>query len=174
MRSHKTAAVIGVVVATLALSGCGDDLFSNMNGTRKANSEPPSTAGTHPPSADSPPNYGDNSAARRPGAMAREDQQVATAEAQEVKAALKAQQQRGQISPEHLLPVLEDISAPWRVEVGNRTTGTAATVPADGSVFGIYVGESACVSGAVSSSRIWVNVNGVFPETGCIEPPSPH
>ncbi|MFE0805140.1 hypothetical protein [Streptomyces sp. NPDC058812] len=106
--------------------------------------------------------------------MAREDQQAATAKTQEVKAVLKTQQQRGRISPEHLLPVLEDIAVPWRVEVSNRTTGTTATVPADGSVFGIYVGESACISGAVSSSRIWVNVNGHFPETGCIEPPPAH
>ncbi|MFE1117818.1 hypothetical protein [Streptomyces rochei] len=106
--------------------------------------------------------------------MAREDRQVATARTQEVKAALKTQQQRGRISPGYLLPVLEDIAGPWRVEVSNRTTGTTATVPADGSVFGIYVGESACISGAVSSSRIWVNVNGHFPETGCIEPPPAH
>lgn len=174
MRSHRTAAVIGVVVAALALTGCGDDLFSNLNGTRKASSAPPSAADTHSPSTDSPPSYGDNSAARRPGAMAREDQQAATGKTQEVKAALKTQQQRGRISPEHLLPVLEDIAVPWRVEVSNRASGTATTVPADVSVFGIYVGQSACISGAVSSSRIWVDVNGHFPETGCIEPPSAH
>ncbi|MGW6221391.1 hypothetical protein ACWF8U_16085 [Streptomyces olivaceus] len=106
--------------------------------------------------------------------MAREDQQTATAKAQEVKAALEAQQQRGQISSKQLLPILKDIAAPWRVEVGNRTTGTAPTTPADGSVFGIYVGESACISGAVSSSRIWVNINGHYPETGCIEPSAAH
>ncbi|GHC45633.1 hypothetical protein GCM10010308_75930 [Streptomyces vinaceusdrappus] len=174
MPSHKTAAGIGVVAATLALTGCGNDLFSNMNGTRKANSAPPSATDPHSPPADSPPNYGDNTAARRPEAMAREDQQAATARTQEVKAALRTQQQRGRISPELLLPVLEDIALPWRVEVSNRTTGTAATTPTDGSVFGIYVGETACISGAVSSSRIWVNVNGHFPETGCIEPPPAH
>ncbi|MET9357000.1 hypothetical protein ABZY14_29040 [Streptomyces sp. NPDC006617] len=106
--------------------------------------------------------------------MAREDQQTATAKTQEVRAALEAQQQRGQTSPKQLLPVLEDIAAPWRVEVGNRTTGTTATTPADGSVFGIYVGKSACISGAVSRSRIWVNVNGHYPETGCTEPPAAH
>ncbi|WP_143660427.1 hypothetical protein [Streptomyces sp. JHA26] len=106
--------------------------------------------------------------------MARADQQAATVKTQEVKAALKTQQQRGGISPEHLLPVLEGIAVLWRVEASNRTTGKAATTPADGSVFGIYVGESACISGAVSSSRIWVNVNGHFPETGCIEPPAAH
>lgn len=174
MRSHKTAAVIGVAVAALALTGCGDDLFSNMNGTRKANSAPPSATDPHSPSVDSPPNYADNGAARRPGAMAREDQQVATAKAREVKATLKAQQQRGQIAPEYLLPALEDIAGSWRVEVSNRTTGTSGTVPADGSVFGIYVGASACVSGAVSNARIWVKVNGVFPETGCIRPAAAH
>ncbi len=99
MRSHKTAAVTGVIVAALALTGCGDDLFSNMNGTRKANSTPPSATDSHSSAVDSPPNYGDNSRARRPGAMAREEQQKATAKAQEVKAALEAQQQRGQTSP---------------------------------------------------------------------------
>ncbi|GHJ04640.1 hypothetical protein TPA0906_65050 [Streptomyces olivaceus] len=174
MRSPKTAAAVGVAIAALVLTGCGDDLFSNMNGTQKENSAPPSATETHSPSADSPPNYGDNGAARRSGAVAREDRQVAAGKVRDVKVALKAQQQRGQISPRQLLPVLEGIAAPWRVEVRSRTTGTSGTVPADGSVFGLYIGDSACVSGAVSSSRIWVDVNGHYPETGCIEPPASH
>ncbi|KAF2780518.1 hypothetical protein STPH1_5188 [Streptomyces sp. OM5714] len=174
MPSRKTVAVICVAVASLALAGCGGDLFSNMNGTPEADSVPPSATAPHPPSGDSPPDYGDNGAARRSGTMARKDKGAAIAMAEDVKAALKAQQQRGQISPEQLLPVLEGIAVPWRVEVRNRTAGASGTASAEGSVFGVYVGESACVSGAVSSSRTWVDVNGHYPETGCIEPAAAH
>ncbi|GAA2570942.1 MULTISPECIES: hypothetical protein [Streptomyces] len=174
MLSHRTVAVLGVVIASLALTGCGDDLFSNMNGTREANSAPASAAEPHEPAGDTSPHYEDNGAARRPGVMTREDKQVATVKAEAVKAALKAQRQRGQTSPDQLLSVLESIAAPGRVEVADRTTGTSGTAPADGSVFGLYIGESACVSGAVSNSRIWVDVNGHYPETGCIAPPAAH
>lgn len=112
MRSHTIGAVFGVVVAALAPTGCGHDLFSHMNGTRKADSASPTATDPHPPSVDSPTNHGDNSAARRPGTMARKDQQTATARTREIKAALETQQQCGQIFPKHLLPVLEDIADP--------------------------------------------------------------
>jgi hypothetical protein len=173
MLSHRTAVTFGAILASLALTGCGDDLFSNMNGTAKANSAPPTTAENRSP-ADSPPNYGDNSRVHRPGAMTRADEQAATSKAKDVRSALEEQQKRGSVSPADVQPALEAIAAPGRVDVTNRTTATSATVSADGSTFGIYVGESACITGAVSRTRMWINVNGHYPETGCIEPHTAH
>ncbi|MEU9523318.1 hypothetical protein [Streptomyces sp. NPDC048224] len=174
MLSHRTAVTFGAIIASLTLTGCGDDLFSNMNGTAKANSAPPTTAENRSPSADSPPNYGDNSRVHRPGAMTRADEQAATSKAEDVRSALEEQQKRGSVSLTDVQPILEAVAAPGRVDVTNRTTGISATVSADGSTFGIYVGESACITGAVTRTRIWINVNGHYAETGCIEPPTAH
>ncbi|MEV5612831.1 hypothetical protein [Streptomyces sp. NPDC052225] len=175
MPPRRITAALVTATAALVLTGCsGDDLFSNMNGTRSASAEPPSPASSRPPIADAPPNYGDNSRVRRPKPMTPRDEQAATHLARDVRRVLETQREQGRISPAEVRRVLEDLVAPARLDVGNRRTGTAPAVQADGSTFGVFVDSTACVNGAVSERRVWVSVTGHYPETGCVEPLAPH
>ncbi|WP_394437714.1 hypothetical protein [Streptomyces sp. SGAir0957] len=175
MPIRRAAAALVAFVAALATTGCSavDDLFSNLD-PNPPNSAPPSTtAGAEPPAGDTPPNYADNNRARHPKSMSSRDRQEAERKARSIQHALQVQQQRGQITPEEIRPVLERLARPGRLDLSGRTVGTAQS-PADGSDFGIFVGETACVTGAVSTTRIWIDVNGHYPETGCTAPPPTH
>ncbi|MEU6394364.1 hypothetical protein [Streptomyces sp. NPDC046939] len=175
MPTRRTAAVLGTLVAILASTGCSatDDLFSNLDPNPPITATPSTTAGFQPPAADAPPNYADNNRVRHPRSMSFRDRQEAERRARSIQHALRVQQERGQITPEEVRPVLERLARPGRLVLSGRMVGTALT-PAEGSDFGIFVGDTACVTGAVSTTRIWIDVNGHYPETGCTAPPPTH
>ncbi|RDD90566.1 hypothetical protein DVZ84_04250 [Streptomyces parvulus] len=43
---------------------------------------------------------------------------------------------------------------------------------AAGSSYGVWIGGSACITGAVTEERVWGEVDGRYPETGCMSPPA--
>jgi hypothetical protein len=170
-----TATIGAAAAAALTLTACSaDDLFSNLNGTRSANSPRPSPADSQPPAADAPPNYADNNRARQPKDISSADRQAAARLAKDIERALERTRDQRQVTPAQVRPVLEDLVGARRLDVSDRTIGLEPKRQTDGSFFGVFVGDTACVNGAVSSNRVWVNVSGHYPETGCLEPPFAH
>ncbi|MFE3184244.1 hypothetical protein ACFXKR_25740 [Streptomyces violascens] len=168
--------VLAATAAALALTGCGksaDDLFSNLNGHNPPRAQGSSAPTTQAPSSDTPPNYLDNNRARRPGEMTPEDESAARQKATAVKHALNELRMRGTISPADVGPVLTRIAGPSHLSVGDLLIGTAMT-KTEGSDYGIWIGDTACVTGAVTKGRVWAEVNGHYPETGCVAPPATH
>ncbi|MFI1395244.1 hypothetical protein [Streptomyces sp. NPDC020681] len=175
MTTRKRIAV-AAAATVLTLAGCGtsaDDVFSNLNGTRAANSHDTNTPDPDAAGADAPPNYADNSRVRRAGEMSPQDEQSARQTATEVGRSLEELRRLGRISPSEVRPVLAQLAAPARFSVQKRLVGTG-TDKAEVSTYGIWIGESACVTGAVSKDRVWADVNGHYPETGCLPPASTH
>ncbi|WP_159398262.1 hypothetical protein [Streptomyces aureocirculatus] len=168
----RTAAV---AVALLTLAGCGesaDDLFSNLNGDVSSGSHDTTAPGPDARS-DAPPNYADNNRTRHAGRMSPQDEKRAGRKAAEVERALNELRRRGRISPAEVRPVLAKLAAPGHLSVEDLLIGTGADkIP--GSSYGIWVGRTACVTGAVSEDRVWADANGHYPETGCLSPASTH
>ncbi|MFG2811785.1 hypothetical protein [Streptomyces sp. NPDC048410] len=173
MLLRRTAIVGSLLVVSMTVGGCSeDDLFSNLNGTHAANSTPRSGAGQLSPDADALPNYGDNSSARRPRPMSATDEREALDKAKALRPVLEAQRKRGRVAPRDLRPVLEKLGA-GRVTIAERAAATSAAA-AKGSTFGVFVGRTACLTGAVTEERVYLQVDGPFPDTGCLEPPVAH
>lgn len=168
--------VFAAAATALALTGCGksaDDLFSNLNGHNSPRAQGSSSSTTQAPNSDTPPNYPDNNRGRQPGEMAPEDESTARQKATAVEHALNDLRMRGTINPADVRPVLTRIAGPSHLSVGDLLIGTALT-KTEGSNYGIWIGNTACVTGAVTKDRVWAEVNGHYPETGCVAPPSAH
>ncbi|MGW3656387.1 hypothetical protein ACWD6R_12055 [Streptomyces sp. NPDC005151] len=176
MSLRKSSLAIAAVVAALALAGCGttaDDVFSNLNGNGSPDAEGVHTRTPHAPKEDAPPNYFDNNRVRQPGKMGPEDEKKARQKAVEVEHVLSELRLDGKISPEEVGPALERLAGSSHVAVGDLLVGVG-TKKAEGSDFGIWIGTSACVTGAVSKDRVWATANGHYPETGCMTPAPAH
>ncbi|MFF3327002.1 hypothetical protein [Streptomyces sp. NPDC002889] len=174
-RKH-TAVAIAAAAAVLTLASCGkstDDLFSNLNGTNSSSSHDTDPSGSDAPRSDAPPNYADNSRVRQPGEMSPQDEKRAGQKATEVQRALDELRRRGRISPAEVRPVLAQLAAPAHLSVEELLIGPGMD-KAEGSTYGIWIGETACVTGAVSKDRVWAHANGHYPETGCLPPASAH
>ncbi|MEV0599881.1 hypothetical protein AB0I82_11375 [Streptomyces sp. NPDC050315] len=92
--------------------------------------------------------------------MKSQDEKRARQKTTEVKRALDDLRRRGKISPSEVQPVLARLAAPTRLSVTElNSTGTDKT---EGSTYGIWIGDTACVTGAVSTDRVWVDVNGHY------------
>ncbi|MFH8991097.1 hypothetical protein [Streptomyces sp. NPDC017940] len=164
-----------VAVAVFALAGCGksaDDVFSNLNGDDSSRSRD-TTAPGRDARSDAPPHHADNNRTRHPGRMSLEDGKRAGRKAAEVERALDELRRSGRISPAEVRPVLAKLAAPAHFSVEDLLVGTGADkVP--GSSYGIWIGRTACVTGAVSADRVWADTNGHYPETGCMSPAATH
>ncbi|MFF3459769.1 hypothetical protein ACFYXH_36835 [Streptomyces sp. NPDC002730] len=174
-RKH-TAVTIAAAAAVLTLTSCGksaDDVFSNLNGTNSSSSHDTSTSGPDAPRSDAPPNYADNNRVRQPGEMSLQDEKRAGQKATEVGRALDDLRRRGRISPAEVRPALAQLAAPAHLSVEALVIGTGMD-KAEGSTYGIWIGKTACVTGAVSKDRVWADANGHYPETGCMPPASTH
>ncbi|MEV6397392.1 hypothetical protein AB0M39_21915 [Streptomyces sp. NPDC051907] len=173
MPPRTRTAAAATAVAFLALTGCGpssDEVFSNLNGTSPSSS--PDTA-TPDAQRDAPPNYADDNRARRAGEMSPQDEKRARQKAAEVHRALDELRRSGRISPDEVRPVLAQLAGPAHLSVQGRQVGTGME-HAEGSAYGIWIAETACVTGAVSEDRVWADVNGHYPETGCLPPAVAH
>ncbi|MFD9818900.1 hypothetical protein [Streptomyces violascens] len=80
---------------------------------------------------------------------------------------------RGTINPADVRPVLTRIAGPSHLSVGDLLIGTAMT-KTEGSDYGIWSGNTACITRAVTKNHVWVEVNGHYPETGCVALPAAH
>lgn len=179
-RRTRTAAI--AVLCVLALTSCGksaDDLFSNLNGTKSSNASDQETpAGQETPTsgaakADEPPNYGDNSRAQRPDRPNAADEKRAREKAKEITRALEELRRNDQTQPAQVRPVLTRLASPAHLAVA-EWPARGEENPAQGSTYGIWIGKTACITGAVSPERVRTDVNGHFPETGCLPPAPAH
>ncbi|MFG3160688.1 hypothetical protein ACGFY8_12505 [Streptomyces sp. NPDC048232] len=171
--STRNPALVALAVALL--TGCGqtkDDLFSNLNGTgSQASTEAPASG--EAPHPDIPPNHADNQRARQPGEMSPGDEGRARRLAAEVESALGELSRHGRTAPADVRTTLTRLAAPDRVTVDVLIRGSGAGRAA-GSSYGVGIGETACITGAVTEDRVWVEVNGPYPETGCLPPAPAH
>lgn len=168
----RTAAV---AVAVFALAGCGkstDDVFSNLNGTSSSGS-PGTTAPTPGTRSDAPPNHADNNRVRHPGTMSPQDEKRARHKTRQVERALDELRRDGRVGPAEVRPVLAKLSAPAHLSVEKLLVGAGADTTR-GSAYGIWIGRTACVTGAVTKDRVWAHANGHYPETGCTPPAPTH
>lgn len=173
-RRTRTAAV--AVLCVLALTSCGkdvDDLFSNLNGTTSSDTSEHETPSSGTAGLDAPPFYGDNSRARRPDRPAPADEKQAREKVEDITQALEDLRRQHRTRPAQVREALAPLAAPAHLEVTERPTSGDES-PAQGSMYGIWIGRTACVTGAVTAERVWSDVNGHFPETGCLPPARAH
>ncbi|MFJ1745431.1 hypothetical protein ACIOJD_04200 [Streptomyces sp. NPDC088116] len=173
-RRTSTAAITTLCV--LALTSCGksaDDLFSNLNGTRSSHDSDKETPTSGAAKADEPPNYGDNSRAQRPDRPNAADEKRAREKAKEITRALEELRRNAQTQPVQVRPVLTRLASPAHLAVAEWPAGGEEN-PAQGSTYGIWIGKTACIRGVVSQERVRTEVNGHFPETGCLPPAPAH
>ncbi|MEW2449382.1 hypothetical protein AB0896_17755 [Streptomyces parvulus] len=174
MVSTRKPALVALAVALL--TGCGqtaDDLFSNLNGTGSQESTEAPASGAEAPRPDMPPNHADNQRARQPGEMSPGDEGRARRLAAEVKPALGELSRHGRTGPADVRTTLLRLAAPHRVTVDVLSRGRGADRAA-GSSYAVWIGGSACLTGAVTEERVWAEVGGLYPETGCMSPPPAH
>ncbi|MCX5161091.1 hypothetical protein OOK39_17660 [Streptomyces sp. NBC_00264] len=172
----RTGTAVVAVLCVLALTSCGkdaDDLFSNLNGTSSSNASEHETPSSGRAGLDAPPFYGDNSRARRPDRPDPADEKRAREKVKDITQALEDLRRQHRTRPAQVREALAPLTAPARLEVTERTTSGDQS-PVRGSVYGIWIGRTACVTGAVTAERVWSDVNGHFPETGCLPPAPAH
>ncbi|MFI6646940.1 hypothetical protein ACIBI8_04820 [Streptomyces sp. NPDC050529] len=171
-RRIRTASI--TLLCVFALTSCGksaDDLFSNLNGTQTSNDSDRRTPSGDATGVNEPPQYGDNNRAVRPDRPSAADEQRAHEKAEEIRSALEDLRRQNRIQPAQVRPVLARLASPAHLAV-EKWSSHSGQNPTRGSVYGIWIGKSACLTGAVTQERVWTEVNGHFPETGCL-PPSP-
>ncbi|MFC8879807.1 hypothetical protein [Streptomyces ardesiacus] len=174
-RRTSTAAV--AVLCVLALTSCGkdaDDLFSNLNGTRSSDASEHETPSSGTAGPDAPPFYGDNSRARRPDRPDPADEKRAREKVKDITQALEDLRRHHRTRPAQVREALAPLAAPAHLEVMAEWLTSGDESPAQGSMYGIWIGRTACVTGAVTAERVWSDVNGHFPETGCLPPARTH
>ncbi len=169
---------VAAAVSVLGVTGCGkpaeDELFKNYN--PKAGAEPSAEAS---PSVGSRqvdpavPHYWDNNRHKWPQDMSPEDEAVAKRIAGVVGPGLERLRKQGRISPDEVRPLLEQAADGRRVAAGVLLVG-AANKKTDGTDYGIWVGKTGCVTGAVNREKVWADVNGRYIEHGCLTPPVGH
>ncbi|MCC2280112.1 hypothetical protein LKL35_32510 [Streptomyces sp. ET3-23] len=179
-RRSTLACSVTVAVAVLGAAGCGkleDKIFQNYNppvSQRSTGTETETSPPVKPRKTDQEvPNYWDNNRHKWPQDMSSEDEAVAQQIASGVKARLEALREQGRISPDEVRPVLEQAAGGRRVVAGNLVVG-AANRKTDGTAYGIWVGKTGCVTGAVNREKVWAHANGRYIEHGCLTPPVGH
>lgn len=190
-RRRHVAAGLLLLSAAGPLTGCGQ-----QSGVA-AMPRPPSASGSSGPGAglstesgshDGAPHYNDNSAGRRPGAMSPADASRARKEAARIEPVLKNLWQQRRWDPASVR------SAMLALGYQEKRSGTEAGEPAvtlevramdsrfegdhyvtpAGAQVGLTVDNDACVTAFVQKTNYDVQVNGLYPESGCFEPPFAH
>ncbi|MFD4764458.1 hypothetical protein ACFWOJ_38340 [Streptomyces sp. NPDC058439] len=174
--TRRTSTVAVAVLCVLGVTSCGknaDDLFSNLNGTTSSDTSEHETPSGDTAGPDAPPFYGDNSRVRRPDRPDPADEKRAREKVKDVTQVLEDLRRQHRTRPAQVREALAPLAAPAHLEVIERPTSEDES-PARGSMYGIWIGETACVTGAVTAERVWSDVNGHFPETGCLPPARAH
>ncbi|MFF2098785.1 hypothetical protein [Streptomyces sp. NPDC058202] len=174
--------------AVLCLSGCGTDRPAAAPGGVPGSPSPaaspvsspaatPASPHAEPDRGDSAPHNAENTIGRRPGEMTAADREAARKEAARVRPALEKLRTEGRIAPDAVRPALAALGFPpadlrvqapwsrWNVDHAEKVPGT---------LYGIRIGATACVSGMLDAGQAWTEVTGPYPETGCVAPPVAH
>lgn len=125
---------------------------------------------------DGAPHNGENNAYRRAKEITPADAKAGRKAADRLRPAVEKLREQGRIEPEDIRPALlslgfresaMEVQTPWSAweEDPEASWGTA---------FGIRIGKSGCITGRVVRDRLWVEVNGPYPETGCLYPATGH
>ncbi|WP_406172406.1 hypothetical protein [Streptomyces sp. NBC_00996] len=183
-RTSAGRAVLLVVTAATAaacLAACGTQRPAAAPAvaptSSAGSSSSPASPHAEPDKGDSAPHNAENNIGRLPADMTPADEAAAKEQAEKVKPVLEKLRKQGRISPKDVRPALaglgfrasdlrvQDPWSRWNVDHSEKVPGT---------FYGIWVGKTACISGAVSEDSVWVEVNGPYPETACIVPPVAH
>ncbi|MET7823077.1 MULTISPECIES: hypothetical protein [unclassified Streptomyces] len=182
-------ACLASLSAVLCLSGCGTDRPAAAPGGVPGSPSPvssPASSSTasgsasphaEPDRGDSAPHNAENTIGRRPGEMTAADREAARKEAARVRPVLEKLRTEGRIAPDAVRPALAALGFPpadlrvqapwsrWNVDHAEKVPGT---------LYGIRIGATACVSGMLDAGQAWTEVTGPYPETGCVAPPVAH
>ncbi|MEU0780650.1 hypothetical protein ABZ341_03615 [Streptomyces sp. NPDC006173] len=170
--------------AVLCLTGCGTHRPAAAPGGAPDRPSPvsssaaaPSSPHAEPDRGDSAPHNEENNVGRRPGEMTAEDRESARKQAAKVRPVLEKLRAEGRIGPDAVRPALAALGFPpadlrvqepwsrWNVDHSEKVPGT---------LYGIRIGATACVSGMLDADQVWTEVTGPYPETGCVAPPVAH
>ncbi|MEW2165511.1 hypothetical protein AB0912_21315 [Streptomyces sp. NPDC007084] len=182
------AAAATVLSAALCLTGCGTHRPAAAAGgtpnpsapasaPASASASPPPSPHAEPDRGDSAPHNAENNVGRRPGEMTPADKEAAVAGAAKVRPVLEKLRAEGRVDPDAVRPALAALGFPaadlrvqepwsrWNVDHSEKVPGT---------LYGIRIGGTACVSGMVDAGQVWAEATGPYPETGCVAPPVAH
>lgn len=183
IRRSRPAVATVAVAAVLGLAGCGSQaanvpLTDNSSSAEEdAATDPTPAADPQAGAGDGAPHWAENHAGRAPGDMSPADEAAAKKKARQVERLLEDLRSKGRISPRQVRSELLGLGlAEKEVTVGELRQGNLLEgyKPVAGADYGIWIGRTACVTGAVSKDRVWVDVDGHYPETGCMSPPPAH
>ncbi|POM25046.1 hypothetical protein BTM25_36880 [Actinomadura rubteroloni] len=159
-------------VLVLALAGCG----TQHAGAPPASPSPsPSAASPYvePGVVDGAPHEGENGAPRRAREMSDADARAARRAVARVRPVLERLRRDGRIAPGDVRTALLGLFPAADVTVG-RAQQRSAPTPPPGAEYGVRIGTTGCVTGAVGVARVWADANGLYPETGCLPPAFAH
>ncbi|WP_285740670.1 hypothetical protein [Kitasatospora phosalacinea] len=179
--------------AAAALTACGDRQAGGP--AVPAAAAPAVTAsatitpsGASPYADDGAPHGGDNLAYRRESEVAAADEADARREAGRLEPAFKELWERQTWTPDAVRAALRKLGHPVsdRGANGGAPEGTLVVdafeprydtdhyVTAPGVRIAVLLHGRTCVSGYVAPARYELSVHGVYPETGCFQPPYGH
>lgn len=181
--------------AVISLGGCGEQRATTP-GARAATPTPPTTSPgavgaspyVEPGAGDGAPHYNDNNGYRRPGEMTPADAKDAQREADRIRPVLKELWEEGKWDPATVRAALLRLGyAEQRAGSSTKQAGGTLTVRAipsryrdghyvtpEGAEVALRVHDDACVTAFVQKADYEAKTNGLFPETGCFEPPYGH
>ncbi|WP_369248201.1 hypothetical protein [Streptomyces sp. R41] len=172
---------VTAVTAAACLAACGTQrpgaTPSETPTSSAGSSSSPASPHAEPDRGDSAPHNAENNIGRMPADMTPADEAAAQEKAEKVKPVLEELRKQGRISPKDVRPALASLgfrAADMRVQDPWSRWNVDHSEKVPGTFYGIWVGKTACISGAVSEDRVWVEVNGPYPETACIVPPVAH
>ncbi|MFC0037846.1 hypothetical protein [Actinomadura rayongensis] len=168
----RRAVRVLVLVLVLALAGCGTQ---HAGAPPPPSSSPPGGASPYvePGVVDGAPHEGENGAPRRARAMSDADARAARRAVARVRPVLDRLRRDGRIAPDDVRAALLGLFPAAAVTVGPAQRRSAPTPP-PGAEYGVRIGTTGCVTGAVAASRVWADANGLYPETGCLPPAFAH
>ncbi|MEV0120819.1 hypothetical protein AB0I16_04545 [Streptomyces sp. NPDC050703] len=154
-----------------------------------ASAAPGASPYVEPGVVDGAPHHGENNAYRRPGEVSAADQKAAEGEAARMRPVLKWLWERKKWDPDSVREALTGrLGHEVREQNGSGKVlgGTLEVremygryeekryVTPEGALIGLYVGDSACVTGFVQEANFEARAGGRFPESGCMEPLTGH
>lgn len=185
-RRAATALLLGT---TLSLTACGTE---HATGPAASASHGAGTPGASPyvePGAgDGAPHYNENNAFRREGEMSPADAKDAKKEADRIEPVIKRLWEEKKWDPASVRAALlglgykEERTGPKGERLGGTLTvqelnsrwETDHYVRPEGAKVALRVHDDACVTAFVQKTNYGVTTNGLYPETGCFEPPAGH
>ncbi|MGC0327337.1 hypothetical protein RKD23_000327 [Streptomyces sp. SAI-170] len=195
-RAPLTAALLALSAA-LALTGCGRERASDTTATAGGPAAPSASASTGAPGAgpyvepgagDGAPHYNENNAYRREGEMSPAHEADANREAERITPVIERLWKQKKWDPASVRTALLDLGYEEEriTQDGKRLGGTLTVremyprfetdhyVTPEGALVALRVHDDTCVTAFLQKTNYQVRTNGLYPETGCLEPPAGH